>query len=188
MKIKTIGACLIVSFLAVLLLSNTVSAANGPVGPPIGVQEVEFSPSDTVLPNENITVTIKWWITNSTYNETYYGPFRLKIGLKNDLTGTDIEDWKNHTTENFGYPANESNPYTYEFTKNAPNEIGKYTLEVQITATGITKEVGKKNRYLLVASAEEPVTTVPEFTTIAIPVAAILGLFFFFNHRKRRKN
>lgn len=31
------------------------------------------------------------------------------------------------------------------------------------------------------------VTHVPEFTTIAIPVAAILGLFFFFNRRKRRK-
>jgi hypothetical protein len=28
---------------------------------------------------------------------------------------------------------------------------------------------------------------VPEFTTIAIPVASILGLLFFFNHRKRRK-
>jgi hypothetical protein len=27
---------------------------------------------------------------------------------------------------------------------------------------------------------------IPEFTTIAIPVAAILGLFVFFNYRKRR--
>ena len=31
-------------------------------------------------------------------------------------------------------------------------------------------------------------THVPEFTTIAIPVAAILGLLFFFNHRKRKKS
>jgi len=29
--------------------------------------------------------------------------------------------------------------------------------------------------------------SVPEFATIAIPVAAILGLLFFFNHRKRKK-
>ena len=29
-------------------------------------------------------------------------------------------------------------------------------------------------------------THVPEFTTIALPVASILGLFFFFNHRRRR--
>lgn len=31
-------------------------------------------------------------------------------------------------------------------------------------------------------------TQVPEFSTIAIPVAAILGLLFFFNHRKRKKS
>jgi hypothetical protein len=29
-------------------------------------------------------------------------------------------------------------------------------------------------------------TQIPEFTTIAIPVGAILGLLFFFNHHKRR--
>ncbi|MCD4845403.1 MAG: PEF-CTERM sorting domain-containing protein [Methanosarcinales archaeon] len=28
---------------------------------------------------------------------------------------------------------------------------------------------------------------IPEFSTIAIPVLSILGLLFFFNHRKRRK-
>ena len=30
-------------------------------------------------------------------------------------------------------------------------------------------------------------TPIPEFSTIAIPVASILGLLFFFNYRKRRK-
>jgi hypothetical protein len=30
-------------------------------------------------------------------------------------------------------------------------------------------------------------TVIPEFSTIAIPVTAILGLLFFFNRRKRRK-
>ena len=28
---------------------------------------------------------------------------------------------------------------------------------------------------------------IPEFATIALPVASVLGLLFFFNHRKRRK-
>jgi PKD repeat protein len=28
---------------------------------------------------------------------------------------------------------------------------------------------------------------IPEFSTIALPVTAILGLLFLFNHRKRRK-
>ena len=180
-----IGACLIVSFLAVLLLSNTVSAN----GPPIGEQVVELDPGDIVPPGKSVNVTIKWWITDFPYNETYYGPFDLKIGLKNDLTGT--EDWKIHTTTGvFGYLANKTYPYTYEFTKNAPNDIGNYTLEVQIEATGLEEPVGKSGKYhpLLVASAEEPVTAVPEFATIAIPIAAILGLFFFFNHRKRKKS
>jgi len=31
-------------------------------------------------------------------------------------------------------------------------------------------------------------TEIPEFSTIAIPVAGILGLMFFFNHRKRRRD
>ncbi|HID20752.1 MAG TPA: PEF-CTERM sorting domain-containing protein [Methanophagales archaeon] len=30
-------------------------------------------------------------------------------------------------------------------------------------------------------------TPIPEFSTIAIPIASILGLLFFFNHRKGRK-
>ena len=29
--------------------------------------------------------------------------------------------------------------------------------------------------------------SIPEFATIALPVASVLGLLFFFNHRKRRK-
>jgi hypothetical protein len=31
-------------------------------------------------------------------------------------------------------------------------------------------------------------TSIPEFSTIAIPVAGILGLMFFFNYRKRRRD
>ena len=31
-------------------------------------------------------------------------------------------------------------------------------------------------------------THIPEFSTIAIPIASILGLLFFFSYRKRRRN
>jgi hypothetical protein len=31
-------------------------------------------------------------------------------------------------------------------------------------------------------------TEIPEFSTIAIPVAGVLGLMFFFNYRKRRRD
>jgi len=33
----------------------------------------------------------------------------------------------------------------------------------------------------------EGLELIPEFTTIAIPIAAILGLLFFYNHRKRKE-
>ena len=49
-------------------------------------------------------------------------------------------------------------------------------------------DVTGKERAKTAYSHDGGYTHVPEFTTIAIPVAAILGLFFFFNHRKRRKN
>ncbi|MCK4542896.1 MAG: PEF-CTERM sorting domain-containing protein [Spirochaetales bacterium] len=32
------------------------------------------------------------------------------------------------------------------------------------------------------------VVNVPEFTTVAVPIATILGLLFFFNHRKHRRD
>lgn len=34
---------------------------------------------------------------------------------------------------------------------------------------------------------DDPPDDIPEFTTISIPVVAILGLLFFFSYRKRRK-
>jgi len=30
-------------------------------------------------------------------------------------------------------------------------------------------------------------TTIPEFVTIALPALSILGLFLFYNHRKRKE-
>ena len=38
-----------------------------------------------------------------------------------------------------------------------------------------------------VASATVHTTAIPEFATIAIPVVSILGLLFFFNYRKHKK-
>ena len=37
-------------------------------------------------------------------------------------------------------------------------------------------------------SEDPPDTHIPEFSTIAIPIASILGLLFFFSYRKRRRN
>ena len=44
------------------------------------------------------------------------------------------------------------------------------------------------NKVKTVWSHDAAFYNVPEFATIAIPVAMILGLLFFFNHRKRREH
>ena len=71
-------------------------------------------------------------------------------------------------------------PFTINF-KTTP-EVG-FTLYVY-AKNDLTGKEHAKTAY----SHDGGFTHVPEFSTIAIPVAAILGLFFFFNHRKRRKN
>ena len=68
-------------------------------------------------------------------------------------------------------------PFTINFKQ--PPEVG-FTLYIYAE----NDDTDVKTAY----SHDGGITHVPEFSTIAIPVAAILGLLFFFNHRKRRKN
>ena len=98
--------------------------------------------------------------------------------------GTHDTDWSNDddpatTTHSFTYSAESPNTYTY-------------TIEVRGTADGpviVTDNAGTGYSYLAVedAASASRQAFIPEFATIAIPVAAILGLLFFFNHRKRKK-
>ena len=60
---------------------------------------------------------------------------------------------------------------------NAPNGAD-YTIVIIDAATGERFEF---------AVASMGANSIPEFATIALPVGAILGLLFLFNHRKRRK-
>jgi len=191
-KVKVITA-LSLAVLMLVSLSNTVSA-EATNGPPVGEQKVEFNPTNPVI-NKPVMVTIMWWIdeTEGRCNKTYMGPFNLSIDLI-DPDGDEVADWAIHkdTTEIFTFQADKDTPYTYVFTETLPGDIGKYRLDVQIVATGDVCKVpvGKSGNShpLLVASEGGSFTSVPEFSTIAIPVAAILGLLFFFNHRKRKKS
>jgi len=67
-------------------------------------------------------------------------------------------------------------PFTINF--HNPPEVG-FTLYIYAE----NDDTDVKTAY----SHDTGYTHVPEFTTIAIPVAAIFGLLFFFNHRKHRK-
>ena len=60
---------------------------------------------------------------------------------------------------------------------------GKYDIVVDVNGNG-DYDAGID---ALDSNVEVGFEGIPEFSTIAIPVASILGLLFFFNHRKRRR-
>ena len=71
-----------------------------------------------------------------------------------------------------------------------------HTVEVEIRLNGCygipsdnVAWVTKANGDYATGTVRGPLacTPIPEFSTIAIPIASILGLLFFFNHRKRRE-
>ena len=64
----------------------------------------------------------------------------------------------------------------------APTLVGEYDVIVDVDQDGILDSSD-----LIDAEVKVGFEVIPEFTTIAIPVAAILGLLFFFNPRKRKK-
>ncbi|HID42249.1 MAG TPA: PEF-CTERM sorting domain-containing protein [Archaeoglobaceae archaeon] len=83
-----------------------------------------------------------------------------------------------------GYQANENDPYEYRFTRNAPEIVGNYTLEVQIVASCLTETKGNSKHNLLVASEEGELEIIPEFSTIAIPVGiALLAALMVFRRQ-----
>ena len=64
----------------------------------------------------------------------------------------------------------------------APTSVGEYDVIVDVNQDGTLDSSDLIDDELKVGFE-----TIPEFTTIAIPVATVLGLLFFFNYRKRRK-
>jgi hypothetical protein len=83
---------------------------------------------------------------------------------------------------------------TYRYTPSAGTT--EYDIQVEIMAAAGTEGKGYIIYYKDVQSGlydkatftvQGQVTNIPEFTTIAVPVAAIIGLLFFFNYRKRKR-
>jgi hypothetical protein len=171
---------ILVALATVLIVTTAliVPALSDGRGPPIGGNSVSFS-KNPASPGELVTVTINWWLndpyTNDPSDPNYAGPFYLKLDLNKG--GTEYWHYEGTVTG-----------LSYETTFPAPEEVGIYNFDVQILALGVEEESGSSGIYhfRLVASEGGEFTTVPEFTTIAVPVAAILGLFLFFNYRKRR--
>ena len=79
------------------------------------------------------------------------------------------------------------------YTATSPNDYS-FTVEVKGTQEGQVSVADNEGDqyYEMGSNHDEAACTrdvlIPEFATIAIPAVAILGLFLFFNHRKRREN
>lgn len=67
----------------------------------------------------------------------------------------------------------------------ASSVVGKYDIVVDVNGNGYYDEGIDALDDMDVGDAG--LETIPEFSTIAIPVASILGLMFFFNYHKRRR-
>ena len=87
----------------------------------------------------------------------------------------------------------DSDGYYAMYYKYSSDIEGYYELRVDgntVASQDLTKADFEKVGQILcfkVWSYEWNANIIPEFSTIALPAASILGLLFFFNHRKRRK-
>ena len=96
-----------------------------------------------------------------------------------------------NSTDGTFYSQQSQNPdgkkHARVFTVTAGAKKGAYVVAFEDLIN--TKWTGKEPDYndVVVELTGKDLELIPEFTTIAIPVAAILGLLFFYNYRKRKE-
>ncbi len=114
----------------------------------------------------------------------------LTGGLPGDILVTYSE--KTNPSINLGVFAPGPRNWIQDMGAQIPGPTVWESLDVQFKAApGVTPgnsyqvQITDNNGLPLTVQVTIVATTIPEFATIAIPVAGILGLFLFFNHRKR---
>lgn len=132
---------------------------------------IDFAASGT-LQTESGLVPIGSWshivgVSNGTYAKIYLNGELIKSGQ-------------------IAYPSGNIG------TNDKPLRIGAWPVDSSQPFSGTIDEIRILNRALSAEEIEEDYEStagqpIPEFTTIAIPVAAILGILLFFNHRRRKK-
>ena len=138
---------------------------------------------------DNVTVSA---LVYSIYDPTEQRTFTAKVVNGGATTGnsSDITFYIQDEFGNWSGPSTSS--LTHSYTPGAGNK--DVNLTVYVKAAAGTEGNVYEIKFIDVQSnnSDEARATVygnaiPEFTTIAIPVAAILGLVLFYNHRKRRE-
>ena len=129
------------------------------------------------------TTTVTYNIDYSTHGDShtrYISVQTSKSNLYARVTGNGVDTgWTNNARVGGTYTAISPNNYTFTLSV-------KGTEEGQVTVYDNAGSSFNSSAGYDFASCTRNVE-VPEFATIAIPVAAILGLLFFYNHRKRKE-
>jgi uncharacterized membrane protein len=171
-KMKIIG--FFIGVLILLLLANTCSAGLSlSVIPEDGTYDVTpgetISYIATVIDNETSEAENVYFSINRTYQTATWNPNWDYVFDPSTVRLADANDFKSSKLT-LQIPAN-ATPATYYHT-------------VQASATTDFEEEIKITGRATVHVVPSDVTNVPEFPSIALPVAAVLGLVFVFGHKK----
>jgi hypothetical protein len=239
MRIKTIGACLIVFLAVMLVLMSTTPVAMAIPGQ-LRLSTVDGSyvdsSEDAWLHESYVTTATSFDLDITNHNGADIYHLYLLVAVDrdpdNNVTvevdnnpvyppysgyGTILGNGKAEVPQAivpphgtpYEYPghgiynSNEVNTHFKVVELTIPSDgklVAGETISVPVEITLLTSPtvpvrvhfdaVGADNNNYAIAfvpPSEDVTHQVPEFTTIAIPVASILGLLFLFNHRKHRK-
>ncbi|MDI6886249.1 MAG: PEF-CTERM sorting domain-containing protein [archaeon] len=164
---KSIKTC---AAFALLLIAGIGMVGTATASPDPGITMVVTQIDNEVLPGETATYQVK-----ITYFMAFPPTEHVVLSIDNPI-------WSYTFVPNdFDINSGESKYSTLSISVPTDAQPGTYTHIVNATATG---QIGPIVITEKVTTTIET-TVIPEFTTIAIPVAAILGLVFLFNRRRR---
>ena len=129
------------------------------------------------------------WYANDSLHQLFSAPTKGQSTTFNP--GEEFGLYINSTDGRF-YSQQSRNPDGEEharvFTVTAGAKKGAYVVAFEdLNSTKWTAEGEPDYNDVVVELTGEDLGLIPEFTTIAIPVAAILGLVLFYSHRKRKE-
>ena len=129
------------------------------------------------------------WYANDSLHQLFSAPTKGQSTTFNP--GEEFGLYINSTDGRF-YSQQSRNPdgekHARVFTVTAGAKKGAYVVAFEdLNSTKWTAEGEPDYNDVVVELTGEGLELIPEFTTIAIPVAAILGLVLFYSHRKRKE-
>ncbi len=171
-----------------LILSLAGSAMANPADMAVNPGTVSIIPDGTTVRDVSILIQLINYVPYGDHERiATISTTSPDIYVQADMGDGTVSDWANTASKTLVY-----NTSVY---KNSAGDV-PYTLHVKGTGVaGVQYQVKIDDRFLYTYMGTDPneitdetsvtiYTTVPEFPTVALPVAAILGLAFIFGRRK----